>query len=99
MAGGCAAPTGATLRALRAASRSTALPAMQHRIDPVRRLLAASHGVFRVNGCQIGIGYLARSVRSPRPELFRRTWSQDQINLTSGRRVVAANQYPAFDGC
>ena len=94
-----AAPSGATLRALRAARHSTALPAMQHRIDPVRRLLAASHGVFRVNGCQIGIGYLARSVRSPRPELFRRTWSQDQINLTSGRRVVAANQYPAFDGC
>ena len=36
-----AAPSGATLRALRAASRSTALPAMQHREDPVRRLLAA----------------------------------------------------------
>jgi len=36
-----AAPSGAPLRALRAASRSTALPAMQHREDPVRRLLAA----------------------------------------------------------
>ena len=36
-----AAPSGATLRALRAARHSTALPAMQHRKDPVRRLLAA----------------------------------------------------------
>jgi hydrogenase/urease accessory protein HupE len=62
-------------------------------------VVAASHGVFRVNGCQIGIGYLATSGRSPRPELVRRTWPQDQINLTSGRCVAAANQYPAFDGC
>jgi|GEM_PF-5256138 len=37
----CAAPTGATLRALRAAIRSPALPAMQHRIELMRRLLAA----------------------------------------------------------
>jgi len=42
-----AAPSGVPLRALRAASRSTALPAMQHRIDPVRRLLAAFMSVER----------------------------------------------------
>ena len=45
-----AAPSGATLRALRAARHSTALPAMQHRIDPVRRLLAAFSFVGRPDG-------------------------------------------------
>lgn len=34
-----------TQRMLRAASRSPTLPAVQHRINPMRRLLAASHGV------------------------------------------------------